>query len=63
MEQQTGSKLGKEYVKAVYCHPTLFTYVREYLTEGFLHAVSHKSSVPYQFLLSETSGTAHHSQD
>ena len=21
MEQQTGSKLGKEYVKAVYCHP------------------------------------------
>ena len=22
MEQQTGSKLGKEYIKAVYCHPT-----------------------------------------
>ena len=22
MEQQTGSKLGKEYVKTVYCHPT-----------------------------------------
>ena len=22
-EQQTGSKLGKEYVKAVYCHPAL----------------------------------------
>ena len=21
MEQETGSKLGKEYVKAVYCHP------------------------------------------
>ena len=21
MEQQTGSKLGKEYIKAVYCHP------------------------------------------
>ena len=21
MEQQTGSKFGKEYVKAVYCHP------------------------------------------
>ena len=21
MEKQTGSKLGKEYVKAVYCHP------------------------------------------
>ena len=22
MEQQTASRLGKEYVKAVYCHPT-----------------------------------------
>ena len=27
MEQQTGSKLGKEYVKAVYCHPYL-TYMQ-----------------------------------
>ena len=25
-EQQTGSKLGKEYVKAVYCHPAYLTY-------------------------------------
>ena len=25
MEQQTGSKLGKEYVKAVYCHPAFLT--------------------------------------
>ena len=24
MEQQTGSKLGKEYIKAVYCHPAYF---------------------------------------
>ena len=24
MEQQTGSKLGKEYIKAVYCHPVLY---------------------------------------
>ena len=27
MEQRTGSKLGKEYVKAVYCHPAYFTYM------------------------------------
>ena len=27
MEQQTGSKLGKEYVKAVYCHPVYLTYM------------------------------------
>ena len=26
MEQQTGSKLGKEYVKAVYCQPAYITY-------------------------------------
>ena len=25
MEQQTGSKLGKKYVKAVYCHPAYLT--------------------------------------
>ena len=28
MEQQTGSKLGKEYVKTVYCHPTYLTYMQ-----------------------------------
>ena len=27
-EQQTGSKLGKEYVKAVYCHPDYLTYMQ-----------------------------------
>ena len=30
MEQQTGSKSGKEYVKAVYCHPAYLTYA-EYI--------------------------------
>ena len=28
MEHQTGSKLGKEYVKAVYCHPFYLTYMQ-----------------------------------
>ena len=28
MEQQTGSNLGKEYVKAVYCHPAYLTYMQ-----------------------------------
>ena len=28
MEQQIGSKSGKEYVKAVYCHPTYLTYMQ-----------------------------------
>ena len=28
MEHQTGSKLGNEYVKAVYCHPACLTYMQ-----------------------------------
>ena len=28
MEQQTGSKLGKEYVKAVYCHLAYLIYMK-----------------------------------
>ena len=28
MEQQTGSKSGKEYVKAVFCHPAYLTYMQ-----------------------------------
>ena len=28
MEQQTGSKLGEEYDKAVYCHPAYLTYMQ-----------------------------------
>ena len=28
LEQQTGSKSGKEYIKAVYCHPAYLTYMQ-----------------------------------
>ena len=28
MEQWTGSRLGKEYVKAVYCYPAYLTYMQ-----------------------------------
>ena len=28
MEQQTGTKSGKEYIKAVYCHPAYLTYIQ-----------------------------------
>ena len=28
MKQQTGSKLGKGYLKAVYCHPAYLTYMQ-----------------------------------
>ena len=39
MEQLTGSKLGKEYVKAVSCHPAYSTYVQSTLCKmlGWMH--------------------------
>ena len=36
MEKQTGSKLGKEYVKAVYCHPAYLTY-KQNISYEILH--------------------------
>ena len=34
IEQQTGSKLGNEYVKVVYCHPSYLTYMLSTSGEG-----------------------------
>ena len=34
MEQQTGSKLGKEYGKAVYKSPCLFNFYAEYIMQN-----------------------------
>ena len=34
MEQQTGSKLGKEYIKAVYCHPAYLTYMQSIIMQN-----------------------------
>ena len=28
MEQQTGSKSGKQYIRAIYCHPAYLTYIQ-----------------------------------
>ena len=33
MEQHIGSRLGKEYVKTVYCHPAYLTYIQTTLCE------------------------------
>ena len=33
VEQQTGSTLGKEYIKAVYCHPAYLAYMQRTLCE------------------------------
>jgi len=41
MEQWTGSKLGKEYVKAVYCHPAYLTSMQSTSCE-MLGCMKHK---------------------
>ena len=41
MEQLTGTKLGKENEKAVYCHPAYLTYVQSTLWE-MLGWITHK---------------------
>ena len=41
MEQETGSKSGKEYIKAVYCHPTYLTYMQSTSCE-MLGCMKHK---------------------
>ena len=38
MEQQTGSKQEKEYVKAVYCHPAYLTYMQSISWDGLEEA-------------------------
>ena len=52
MEQQTGSKLGKEYVKAVYCHPAYLTYMQSTSWET-LGWMKHKleSRLPREILI------------
>ena len=40
-EQQTGSKLGKDYVKAIYCNPAYLTYTQSTLCE-MLDWMKHK---------------------
>ena len=41
MEQQTSSKLGKEYIKAVYCHSAYLTYTQSTSFE-MLGWINHK---------------------
>ena len=36
MEQQTGSKQEKEYIKAVYCHPAYLTYIQSIMRNAGL---------------------------
>ena len=51
MEQQTGSEKGKEYIKAVYCHPAYLTYMQSMSWEmlGWMkHSWNQDSQEKYQ---------------
>ena len=52
-KQQTGSKLGKEYIKAVYSHPAYLTYMQSSSSE-MLGWMKHKvdSRLPGEILIS-----------
>ena len=55
MEQQTGSKLGKEYVKAVYYHPAYLTY-RQSTSCKMPGWMKHKLESQLLGVISKTSG-------
>ena len=54
MEQWTGSKLRKEYIKAVYCHPASLTYMQSTSCE-MLSWMNHKLESRLQGEISITS--------
>ena len=54
MEQQTGSKLGKKYVKVVYCHLVYLTYMQSTSCE-MLGWMTHKLESRLQGEISTTS--------
>ena len=56
MEQQTGSKSGKEYIKAVFCHPAYLTYMQSTAYE-MLGWMKHKLELRLLGEMSITSDT------
>ena len=56
MKQQTGSKLGKECVKAVYCHPVYLTYMQS-TSHEMLEWMKHKLESRLPGEISVTSDT------
>ena len=56
MEQQTGSKFGKEYIKSIYCHPAYLTYMQSTSCE-MLGWMKHKLESRLLGTISVTSDT------
>ena len=50
MEQWTGSKLAKEYVKAVYCHPAYLTYTQNLVYIGINFPLCFAESRKFQIV-------------
>ena len=52
IEQQTGTKLGKEYIKAIYCHPAYLIYMQS-TSHKILGWMKHKleSRLPGEILV------------
>ena len=48
MKQQTGSKLGKEHVKAVCCHPAYLTYLHSTSLDWMKHKLESRLPGKYQ---------------
>ena len=46
MEQQTGSKLEKEYVKVVYCHPIYLTYIQSIMWNARMDEAQAEIKIP-----------------
>ena len=45
-EQQTGSKSGKEYIKAAYCHPAYLTYMQSFMRNAGLDEAQAEVKIP-----------------
>ena len=57
MEQQAGSKFGKEYIKAIYCHPVYLTSMQS-TSSKMLGWMKHKLELRFQEEISINSDTA-----
>ena len=54
MGKQTGSKLGKEYVKAVYCHPAYLTYAEYIMRNAGLYEAQAEIKVAGELIKQES---------
>ena len=54
LQQQTGSKSGKEYIKAVYCHPAYLTYAEYIMRNAGLYEAQAEIKVAGELIKQES---------